>query len=768
MNSNKFFIYLFVFLITISTALALNSYLNYGGYNEDYSGYEVALSSLSENITENSISMYDVSPPPFYGDFEGDGQYEMLLMRQGNNLEMYNLPNLSLKWSTAYITVSPNRLSGAIADLNDDGIYEAYVHVRDGSNSYLFQVNLSDGDILQYDPQYVMGTDSSDISGISCSERNNECVVVYYVENAFNTYNVPYMMTINYSYINETAYTQSASGNDYVCPPVNPRPLIYDIQNDGIDEYIITYIGVDDDNAETVEVEAYNTTKNRGAGVFFAGSYKIQRFKDNAWNTGLNTQEDQGCLGPQGSPYNISYAISNPQITNIDGTGPAELFFAYGNKFNSDKTYNTYIRTVYLNDFYEIDTYPEDSVLDYVFECSYLSDAYVGGWRDPLLKDACVGCYNTVDREFGVMCASPKISAYLGAFHQQYFANYSWDANYISQEPYFDSSLGASKNYVNNYWVHSIEANSTNTEELLTPFGILNPSSYQIDDHVWSMSLMYSWMVSNPAVWPINYAGTDGALLYNYGSLQLTFGNNLNYDCLEQNCFAKEYSNPNIDGGVICVNETVTYQINVGDYEADNVNANLSAYYGELSQQDEAYKFPIRSNGSLFVINFKANRTANGIPFLINVYESGNNQSVAQKTYYFSVAESGCDHRGDSFMSKKANVFADTPPSESAAIITTDGDNAAKSFLNEVYTWTGFGTSVAWFILTGIILLLIIFQPGDLSTKFAYVIFIGAGMTVLGTMLGFISFVYVVLILIVGFLVIAVKFGNLLNGGGGG
>lgn len=731
-------LFLIVFLVSIFSALS--SYEHLGGNDRDFYGG-------TTYIGINNLSGYSATPsatttitfPPLVADLDSDGENEVIVISH-NSLYIYSsnlilldsLTSIKNSFGDTYLYLSALDIS----DIDSDG-YKEIILGSSAENGAGIGMGAS---ILEFRGTSInqqfnfteAGSGADDELYIETIGETGAFLTSYSTVHAFNSalkikfFNSTYNAT-SYQFVFE------ATGNDIYCLPQSGM-TIADYDNDGNYEWLVSVLHTSDSTVEKAEIYIFQPLTNLS--VYSAEKTIIENLAEYS--------NSDSCIDSEREDL----WITKPIIADIDGNPGNEIIV--GVKYDV----NDFRILIFNNDGTLLDMYPNyltGSALDgdYILNI-YLSDYY--GTK----QGVCMDIYDNSNSELNTICGTNFVSGGITGTNN--------DDSY---------STSISYNITANYSLtsHSIRWGSNSGLYDLNAYGILKDNTDNTITTSWQNPRGDSIMI--PA--DVDEDGYSDFAIYDKPTLYLYTTSPYNYGCNEQpespfSCYETITIEPAITSSW-CGNTSPRVTVVFNDYDNSPMQANVEFYEYDSNSQNttwqgnfsdsESHTFMTDHQGLAFITN-----KTGAYRVTIKIRDFFKPTQVNTITRSFTVANiDSCARVEDG---TQTTIGA---PAEGDTAIVTPTDKTNNIIKNGLDTFTdnfGIGTSILWLLITAAGAVIIFLQVREINFKFGLLMLEVSGMTVLGYALGFISFIYIVLMLIVGFIVIAVTFSKLFTGNSGG
>jgi len=557
---------------------------------------------VTATVTGSQLLTNQINQPARVSDLDGDGTAEIIFL-DFKTLTLYQNNTLDVL-DGAILPSTSNTLSNIeVFDIDGDGTKEIIIASGD-KEIYIYDLennndlNLTKTLIIDY-PSYGEGSIL-----VSCRDRD-ECIWIANDEDSrFSTE----MRVGTFNSINGTIATvnilSTAPTNEFTCFSKIPNVQQGNLDDQGDDEFIISYIHADISGSEEMNVVSIwvNNSNMEDVAVLWTETLLTNGFS-NEQTCSLGGYEDL-----MTAPLTYNFKLSNGDLdeTVVGYLGSNKLFM---------------LMVVLDPGGVEIIKYP----LFLTVDAGFLSNPFLANtdWSTGLI-DFCIAGEDFVDLNIMVFCSSleSKIAG-SNAFE------------YIAEIPYNYSIVDKSWTVLS----HSVQADEDDMTEVLTMFGIydLDYSSCDIDNEC-EMSLIYSMPKINGTVIISDMDNTAGDII-------VSTPTNLWYiddGFVNSPANVEEtYTNPCLNG-TWKENTTVNIRVTVTDIDSDLVNARAILYYSDTNEQDSGWSINATS-GTAFSFSFIANKSLTTAQIRVMGRDVENPSDVDTKDYSFSVAVDGLE-----------------------------------------------------------------------------------------------------------------------------
>lgn len=720
----KFNILLTLFLMIFITVVTAYDYAggdsqNYsisgrGNFNNEITGVTSSLKSLNGDIVNS----------PMYSDVDNDGTVEIVILTD-TQLQLFSFDGNNLDAiSSISHSCSGNMSNLWIQDLDGDN-YKEILFACPSSNTIRFY-NLTD-DTLYLQDTVGVAFNNNVKPQLGCNSTDT-CFVAYPLLNYVNSANEYYIsmfdITTNYYSGSVGSYWYSS------CTPQISGLVLKDIDNDGLEEIILTRISYHTSNGMVALLEAYECVSGGCTGEWQSG-------KSISLSVSFPVASSSTC-----SLMNATNYAMIPLVGEFDSSVGLESIWAVQYSVSDFKIYS------YDSTGSSIDDYPE--VFD--GEGRLISNPFVANVFDDTSngQDFCALGYrnNSGTTELNLICAS----------------EYTSD---IPETKSFEIDLGEDLGldiddvYSNEMQTHSVQMNNVlyngiDPSEIATSWGIFE-LDYTGDDE---LELGYE----NPYNGVLMVGHFDGSGLNDIFTVDSGF---LYYiDDGFVNSPAEILGSTTINPAytsIWAVNTSVQVDLRVSDDDGDSICSKGFLYYGESFQQNSS---EVCSVASQRLMSFVANtRVSNGILRL----EANDtvNRELQVAEIPFTV-----DYQGISFGDAIATIYDYVPDTEEdeeeTEYLTEDTtDNPINGFMAQYSTGTGFSVTTIILILMAVIgyFIIEVANENGWSGKHTTTVlgFIYTIIVIFSTLQGWLSTGVLISLVVLGITVIAIGLSKFFN-----
>lgn len=763
--NKKLFIPIVLFILSISLCFADETYSETGNYNsyfqQGFGFFNDVEMQTSDDYNSYAKTITTQRQTPLVADLDGDEINEIIIL-DGNTLRLFNDKELNIvdSFSVSNISGLPYILS---YDIDNDGYTEIMV-VSSHSDAL---------DILEYNGTdfYIQKSLSlADVGGhedgeviIKCMDTN-KCIAVYteyeYADGEGGGGNTQqtYAVAFNSTDLGQRGLIEQSAGFTIHCFPKIPVIAIADYDNDGTDEFIVSFGQFKDGGGNDELFIGY---------IFINSSFGAE-LENEIEENGIYEAYTSGAGHFRCEDANYNRIFTSPLVFDIDGSSSNGLETVVGFMIDSDE----FKMHSYKSDMGFLDDYPEVFQADGILISNVLrANAFTGNPDD---EEFCVMGYDDAGEEIDLLCASEQTH---------------WDwlfINYESVEFIYDVSgmYNVTDDYGNyNVISHSAQHSTTTTDninlnEIVNSYGVLeldwNTNCRAELPPIKCMNLIFenpvgdSVLISVDAektgrddlialtstnLWYIDdkYSNSDGYISYYYVN-----------PCLD----ATWKINTSLEVRMIVNNEDI-----LEDTE-DKVSAKAILYYGDDNEQDSGWSANVTAGTTLTFPNLKINETISTATLRLIGRDAFNPANIDIIDLTFSVGTTGVEF-GD--CSTEVDLLAPEEdiilPSECSydddcpnGYVCIDGEcitvesSLPVLAMQEASGIFHIGITALWLMFMLALLIAIWFAPVALKSNFfdsanarLGAIFLGESiMLIMGVVFGFIPLAILITIIILG------------------
>lgn len=732
----------FLFILILSSFCVIGASNTYWEYPSQ-SGYAQERTYFNDNFAVDDATIYSKSLTnpigmPLYSDLDGDGVIE-LVVQDGQSIKLYSSNTLTT--IDTYSLLSASYKYPYIYDIDNDGFNEILiVEQRDQTTA--------DIDIIEYNGTNVYSQTSFTLVniagsldgysiGIGCA-NSDQCIFTAGFEEVTNTITRTY-----YGSFNSTGVIRQATNinNDAVkrasCINFNHEIEVTDYDLDGQLDYITSYaqIGITSGTQNEIQILRF---KQNITNVYFDDETKILTGYNQIFNISLDCD-----LGGYSKVFS---GTLTDNFDNSNGNGEETIIgVGYSNTTFKMYSYGGLVLMALL------DTYPNavygytgvGEVLSNVFKATIFSDTGI-------LNDFCVFGFPNSTSNMGLLCATMDTGN-------------TFDTQKFSETGVFPSlPLINNKFYRNVYSTDSssdeIDFMDINPSDFVTYKGMLKIDSYQflldsINDI--SADIDSDWEVttqpSSTILCDLEKAGRNDIC-------SLTANNVWVYDdgYTNSQAYLDSYiMNPCFDSTWLENTTAVfTAKVNDDDDSNDYVEA-LGILYDETPYNQSTGWSGFYPSGTSIPLSFVANETIASGTLKIYVHDTKHNTTNVSYSYPISVSSANGVSFGECISSAEVNITTN----ETAIV-----NNSITSFIDSLddNLGLGIGGTALWYILMLFLGAMIIYwgysqglSPITTSISFGVIEIL---MLYLGILFGYIGIGTIITIIVIGALLVLLKF----------
>lgn len=658
---------------------------------------------------------------PLVADFDGDGVNEIVVW-DDTQLRYAEHTTLMPIDSLTQATFS-GRVYQIAYDIDGDGKQEVIASSNNADKIVIYDFN--ETDIAVKTTLTLTGVhDETGFGGdIILRCRDVEDCITIYTRDTRDTGSTPTLTAEHFNSTNISNKNQFDTTADLFCHPTVP---VIELMNlgDSKDSYI--YSVLDKYSASQSKPHLYGldvdpTTK--------AITVNFQTLSPNEITGGIN---GIGC-----DNFALDNAVSSPLVAEIDGEGSTPYILVAREVEGVEHT--QFYLDIYQNDGTYFDRKPD--VFDVEGEIvgnPFIADVYPDTGR----TEVCTAGFDSTEGDYGefaIHCHSNLEASAL----------FNDDTTFIYELTESDTALtGEFGNY--NILVHSSDITQNRgiystvnmlPDEFITPYGIMQVDSLAglvpVDQE---MDKLVGMPLITPVVVPVDAqkVGLNDFLLLD--STRLMY-----YDDGFSNTpgtLGNIEINPCLGESIIKVNSSVTVTFSVNDVNDDVVQGRVVLYENEPNEQDTGWINA--SAGVEFLLGgLVANQTTANSDITIYGRDVENPTSIDSFTQRFSVGLQGVTYG--------QCVTTITLEDDSTNATGLGGvnlqNNAITNSVNEVFGFTGIGTTMIWLIVMIVVGAVIWINTGQHgSHTFAMIGMVEGFLLILGTILGFMPLYIIVTI----------------------
>lgn len=769
----KLFIFSFLFLLIISVCFAE---LDYTQLSTSNNNFRLGTGLFNDVIDLDSKSSAVITTPrayPLIADLNNDSIKEIIVI-DNQDIKLFQGKSLTpIASLTSSFTLS-TQSHILVNDIDFDGYKEIIVASDDKTNLDIMEYN---GTGLYLQKRIKMGGNLTKVNpGHTADEifincNNNGVCLHISTESDLATSGVSrdiVALTFNATdVINATIIDTSTLGATFCFPKIRYMAM-GDYDNDGIDDFVITYKRSDSGDPD-IEISWIKLRDDNSP-------YLAQNTVITAVGNFGGFNIGQSCEGQNTERY-----FTSPLLLSTTGFPQLDVAVGFMISSNDFKIHLFDSGANFIDDFPKVQN-GEGQLVSNVFKANVFDDT-----AD---VDFCVLGYEETAELLNLICGSQQTT--------HLFKTWEWDYD-IGEIPLairhnisFDYGDITILTHTVNNKNNPIGANDI--DEILTSYGVFSLSETTLS--FGDMNLIYS----NPIQLPnrdaiMIQAGSENNIIYD-DILALTSSNLWYIDDGFINSQARITSytiNPCLDG-VWKINTSLEITITAEDIDGDNIQAKAILYKGNTNEQASEWS-PNATTGATFTFNdfdFKVNKTiSNGVISLI-VRDTENQDTNDTINLLFSVANSGLEF-GDCITS----VDVGLPEEETILLNCSDGnidageecddgndidgdgcssdckieqgyDTISKT-IDSMVGVTGINLSkgIIWLLVMGVVAYLIWVNgsPKTPAITFAVMGIVEVLLLAVGIKLAFISVIYLFIVIIIGLGSIAIILRKQATGG---
>jgi len=686
----------------------LNPYETNG--QADSPGYFIA---TTQEETETTL-ITAAQMHPFIADFDNDTINEIMIV-DDDTLEFY--ANTTIDLIDGF--TAPSTIQAAyIYDITNDDTLEIIIVT---GNNNLSIINYEAGNITVHASHTISINALAGGNYIISCNTPTECLLVLpdadQVSYA-NTHVKVALFNSSYYQVNSILERSTGSSSSYrqvFCMPNIPFASIYDIDEDGTNNYIFnTYFGSAflTDRYYTVSVQS-NTTHM----ILSNSGYIDSAYSEFTGSDSCTTNDNE-----------YSKLMTSPVVLNFDGFGSNghEVIFGYMKGTDEFK-----IRSL-KNDLTHLDSFPEILDADGII----ISNPIVfNSFSDTGTEDVCVLGFQQTSEEIDLLCASKQTS---GVESKEFTYDISTMGNILSGSSIYNNHIMGGDFY-------TTYVEGTDLDELITPYGVFE-LSYTGVNH---LNLLFESPDVETSVVSTDLNNDDRQELFFLGEsiLYLLTDGYENLNTYSLNSYV-DPTNP------VCYGYTTVINMDLYDADNDIGTCYVNEYYanGTFKSLETTQSTATPTND--FILVYQADEIGN-----FNLKVSCNDSShTAVELFNFPVIvsnDTNVCHRP--YYGHTQTIYIDTT-------ITTEieFENNVDDALADIGIVSDYAKSMFWMILM-IGLAFLLFATFQIHNPFILII-VEVMMLVLGWVLGFIGAVPLVIIGLISSVILVMMFKG--NSGG--
>lgn len=748
-------LYFFIFLLMafLSYASTINSN-ELSGKNYYTGASTLFVKDFSNyNVYSTTVDGY-MSQIPLVYDFGNMGN--KIIIPKSDSLYIYNNYDL-LDTSLMQVLTPPNQVKTekvkAYRFANNDYIVVASIDSDDRAKFYRYLYNSTEGNFSYLGNITVRASCNLEVASpraiaFSCDESTNYCYYALYQRSSSGVNVGKFNITKSQSDTDDDCsrvYFENYGNDDVngkLCYPTGEPLIISDINNDNINEVIISAIAYKLDTGyykPEYAIAVWHPIGTLGTPVATKKYYISAGI--GPFETGLSQSAFATC-------EHISGLWAAPIQGNfISGGNGKEIAMGWADTSNSFKI-GTFKYQISTNAFIKYHDHPTDieHFLDIGNDGTRLSNTVrLKAFTYDNLDNYCAMSF-TEHNATVLMCAT-DFNAPFGDYAERTYITYN-NTNFYEVKTN------------NSRLIYSIKGISSNNRDgILTPFGIysLNNTFNLINSRSW-LDKQYSFVEQTGQLSPSNFKGTANLDIF------LTSMTNVFY-------YDDKKTNNNAQVDSYCIDpctpikndSLISVSFTGKDNEGDNVRAVAYAYYGSIYQQNgtmTAYS----TSGSNFQFTFNSSILGNNFIIRMQVQDTEHNSTFDTIDYPFSVT--GIGYSFGSCQACKNDIISEKMAQQAAqaaiaATNITNTDNSLKNGLGRFAALLQIPPFIL-FLIALIIIDILIFGASLTSAKLAEhvgtiylgILFINLLIIILVTFLGIISpaFLITVMLLIIVFI----------------
>lgn len=697
----------FAFIISILSIFVVKADTDYVASGGNDSSYDEGTGFFNTQTIGESFASRSISNPrhiPLVGDLDGDGINE-IVVNDGNAYELYNTKDLTILDSiiVAGITGTPYFI---LFDIDGDGRQEI-ISFSDFSGS----VDVIDwnGTALGIQqtftvPSYAFGSGGGE--GMVACRGVDDCLLVHsFANNEAGSANV--QATPFNSSTRGTALVLDGSFGGYCLSKIR-HIVVADYDNDGTTEYIMNAVALRPTSSDEI-LQIYYVDVDKDTLV----ATEEQQISQ--------TLFDIVSTGGSCSPSDVGKFFTSPLVSNLDGAAGNGLETMIGFNIDADE----FNMRAYDSAGGTIDTFPAIADADGTIISNVLKIDNEG-------FNSCVVGYSSVLSRMNVLCASLTDS--IGLFDN---LQYKFDT-----PPYNLSEIYEFQNVISHSGDHS-SLDSPNTDELINSYGVfgLDFDSCSAITGNCDIDLIFDinnvFGKQNLAIVPADVEKQDRDDLLGLSTTNLFYFDDgfTNTPAIITQIFI----NPCLDS-TWKINTTINVQVQVTDFDGDQVNANATTYFGLENEQGE--RSGNASSGTTFSFSFVANETIGSATLRVVGKDIENPLSPDIIDLSYSVSGQGVEFGECTTLLNFVAVNVTVDPFITGTDIPSN--NSATSAVTTISQITNLSPSLVWLFFMFVVAIVMFGQGirkpnADLLSLFGIISLVEIILIIIGTVLTFLS-----------------------------
>lgn len=762
-KKTSFFLILVIFLFLFSVSSYSISEYKQTGIDEE-STYVGGNTNFNADVTTTtsarSLSSDLHFSIPKSADLDGDGDIEIVVMDgDGSNIELYEAESLNVIDSTTQGSTVLGDFQ--IADLDGDGTPNIYLFVKE-STSLNRVISITWNGSAFNETQVVSGfphvTSSPLFFPNAIMKCNTDmCGVVYKDERNCTTpggFEDSAAITLRAYLFNQT----NISGNTYAtidsnadCTgdgayfPLNPHLSSADINSDGIEDYVFTYL-------------------RAGFGETSESHLVIYQQGGNGFNITVRADTTMDSYGADYAetiftlPFEKRSWATAPMIKNIDGGSNSEI--VVGVAVDLDPATNN-IHDFKIHTFDSSGTFIDDHPESTNIEGIFMSNPFSASCMD---EDVTNG------GDYGVMVYAYEDDT--GTEEELVICGSQENTRGIYQTTTFNVPARSFNITPNDIFgtIHSTQAIAGGVNEFISPYGMYryDYSSCGITN-ICDVVLIWEAPNSNSVIIPmdVQLEGYDDMVA-------LTENNIFFYDdgFVNTNAEIDGYSiNPCAGLSVVKQNESIRVSITPTDVDGDTVQAKAILYYGETNEQDSNWSALVPSGATITLPDLIANETTIDSILRLSPRDSEHDSAGDSIDILFSVGINGVEF-GD--CTNTVEGLVEVSAAENATGLEGNvNNNSITNALRDITGYSGLSGLLVWLAFMAFVALVIWINGDNTASdgaKFGVIAIVEIILLIGGTVLTIVPFGITLSIIVIGIVVIgmmAAKFFRQGAAGGG-
>ncbi len=673
---------------------------------------------------------------PLVNDLDNDGENEIIVL-DGSTIRIYHDKELNL--NTTYSIPANSGVYSNMLTFDIDGDSNKEIIIYDETNKRMFFLtydSVTSDVTIDYDFTVVDGALKSH-SIIKCGTQE-ECMLVTGIGSA-NT--GLYISSFNLTGISVTPKVLNpSSAFHFNCFSTIPNIPYLDYDRDGIYEYFLGWIDHHTGNVETINIRGFSFNMTTPNNEDDDGD-----FQNPVITVGEISNTD--CLSAGGNE------ITNTLIFDADTGGDDEIIIGFMNKIDEFEMRS------FNSDGVQLDTYPEIFDADGVIVSNIMRTNVFDDTDD---DDFCVMGFNK-DNEVDLLCASMLTGDTPQTREFIYDITSLWNVSIVDYDNY---------EVLTHAVQHSTEiTNGENLNEYLTTYGVFavdwdTNCRIQIGANIKCLDLIWANPVEDSAIIPIDLTGIGRE-----DFIALDTGNvwYLDDDYSLSGAVISEYTvNPCIDSTWKISNassDNITRNAEVRiipiDVDNNNVMAEATLFADSIHNQSSGWSV-LSSSGSTFVFSFDINATVSNSILRLRANDTSNPSEIDVIDLTISTSINGVEF-GDCITSVDVDVEEELTEEEIAEQEFQENNSITNS-IDDVLGAVNLNLpkNVVWLIIMLVVGSILTYagyikQDSNPKTVLTTVSIVEVILFLLGVALGYMSIIYLWLMIIIALGILSFK-----------